>query len=231
MTFWKRNNKIQKIERGSMDDRMAPSAMKEFPRPSIKPHDLIGRIVQISLDKYELGGPHMLIPPLRVVSCAEGEYNKTDMPRIVFLGTPLGPFKGTEHREARFASIRAIEFHSASPVLPPHYLLDKAFASFCGNIGYSPPVLVFGSTLDSAKISSSMLVSGKDFFYVGYGMLQVFREDFGFDMPWPEPDQWLEDLRKNEARLLAHGVNGDKATKGGGVSKESSGLESPDHCN
>lgn len=174
-----------------------------FPKPKVDPHDLVGMIVQISLDRYELGGPHMLIPPLRVASCSEDRYEDTDVPRIAFLGEPLGSFRGTDHEDARFSRIEAIEFHSASPALPASFLLDTDFVSFCRGINYFPPVVVWGTTLPASEVGHSTLSIGERFFYIGYGMLQVFREGIGFEVPWPEPDPWIEELKEFEQLLLA----------------------------
>jgi len=144
----------------------------------------------------------MFIPPLRVVGFAEGTIRGTNQQVTYFIGTPLGPFRATEHKDSRFSEIRAIRFFNDIPELQPPRLLDESFVDHLKQIGYSVGVWVEGTVVEKSHWATRDIIDNDIFFYIGAGMIQIFVPGRGFPQEWPESFRWLDEVKKRERELL-----------------------------
>lgn len=168
----------------------------------IPPDELVNRIAQISLDTYELGGPHIFIPPVLVTDYRSGKHSKTGFSKVSFLGTVLGQIEGCPEEDSEYSRIRTITFFNVEPDLQPQFLIDADFLRYLGRYGYSVPVRVYGSLTLRKDFAENEEADSDAFFYVGWGTVQIFRPGKGFDRSWNKNNPWYERLRGVEAELL-----------------------------
>jgi len=181
---------------------MSSSKNKEIQKSKMHPSALLGQIGQIALDKYELGGPYLLIPPLCIENYALGTYyENSTIPALYFIGKPEGRILGTDKANRKFSEINAIRFHATIQEIQPHFLLDSKFVRYLKKLDWMVSVEVQGTNL-TGNLKSNEIVQHKNFFYIGKGIFQLFIPGRGFEFEWPHSFKWLKELRTIETGLL-----------------------------
>lgn len=168
----------------------------------IPPESLKGRLVQISLDKYELAGPHLYIPPLLVSDCVSGTHRVTGFSKISFLGAPQGDFQNLPEDPASMPALGSISFYNSEPSLQPQFLTDPDFVGYLNAHHYYVPVRVFSSPTPKRAFHVGEEADSTTFSYLGWGIVQVFEPRKGFPQSWRQNDPWLKRLQDSEKRLL-----------------------------
>ena len=170
---------------------------------TISPKRILGMIAQISLDRYELKGSHLYIPPLLITDCVPGIHINTGFAKISFLGMPQGEFEGIESADSDFSKIRRISFYSSEPSLQPQFLLSQDFLKYLDKYKFRIPVRVYWSSTPRQSFDDYEEADSEDFSYIGWGVCQLFIPEKGFPQPWSEDDPWLTRLLAAEVELMA----------------------------
>jgi hypothetical protein len=168
----------------------------------ISPKSLIGRLVQISLDTYELAGPHLYIPPLLINDCLSGVHKRTGFSKVSFMGIPQGNFDGVPDADSDWGKIRTITFYNSEPDFQPQFLANPDFISYLNQHHFYVPVRVYCGSNQRQSFGDGEEADSEVFSYVGWGIVQLFRPGKGFEQRWRDKDPWLKRLRESEADLL-----------------------------
>ena len=172
------------------------------PWSTISPESLKGQIVQISLDRFELAGPHLYIPPILICDSVHGMHKKTGFSKVSFLGIPQGEFDGIPANNSSFPGISVISFYNSEPDLQPQFLAHHDFIRYLDRYQFRVPVRVFWSSESRQTFRRGEEADSDAFAYLGWGVVQLFKPGRGFEQPWNEKDPWLDRLRKSEESLL-----------------------------
>ena len=183
-------------------------SIKEYTWSTIPPNSLKGRIVQISLDRYELAGPHIFIPPVLVCDSVFGTHKKTGFSKISFLGVPLGESEGAPATDSSFPNMSVISFYNSEPDLQPQFLISDDFIRYLNRYHYRVPVRVFWSSDSRRAFRRGEEADSDAFAYVSWGIVQLFKPGIGYEQPWNEKDPWIDRLLKSEKMLLQQHSHG-----------------------